>query len=204
LRIGITGGIGSGKSTVAHFFGVLGIPLYNADARARAIMETDPVLRAAILALFGPDSFVPQGTLNRAHIASQAFASPDLTKQLNAAVHPAVEADYELWASQPRPGVPYTLKEAALLLEAGSYKRLHFLLHVSAPEPVRIARTLARDPHRTHQQVADIISRQLPETQRQARCHFILQNSGQESIIAQALELHALFLTQADLQKGVL
>jgi dephospho-CoA kinase len=197
-RVGITGGIGSGKSIVVRFFGVLGIFFYAADARAKALMEEDETLRAGVRALFGDDSYSSTGRLNRAHIAGLAFQNVALSKALNALVHPAVEADYEAWASQPRLDVPYTLKEAALLYEAGTYKRVHVVLHVSAPEALRIERTLARDPLRSRLQVENILRLQMPEAEREVRSGLIVHNTGQESIIAQVLEIDAYLRLLAD------
>lgn len=202
LRLGITGGIGSGKSTVARLFAVLGAPLYFADERARALMEEDADLVAGIRLLFGPDSYDGAGRLNRPLLSSKAFADKALQERLNALVHPAVEADYEHWASRPRPGVTYTVKEAALLFEAGTYRRNHFVLHVSAPEEVRIARTLARDPHRSREQVEGILRLQMPEAEREARSQLVVQNSGMESLIAQVEAVHAFLLEQSGLRQG--
>jgi dephospho-CoA kinase len=191
LRVGITGGIGSGKSTVARLFALLGAPVYLADARAKALMESDDTLRAGIIALFGTDSYDALGRLNRAHISARAFSDPALTLALNALVHPAVEADYEKWASQARPNVAYTLKEAALLYEAGTYKRVHIVVNVSAPVELRMARTLARDPQRSRLQVENIIRQQMPDAERQARSALHLLNDEHLSVIAQVVEADA-------------
>jgi dephospho-CoA kinase len=197
LRVGITGGIGSGKSTVARFLGLLGAPLYNADARAKALMAEDGQLKESIIRLIGPSSYHPDGRLNRAFLAERTFHNLEGTLQLNALVHPAVAQDYEDWASQEWPGVPYTVKEAAILLEAGSEKRLHFVVHVSAPEALRLSRTLARDPQRSAAQVQQIMAAQWPEARREAASQYIIQNTGEESIIAQVLELDAFLRRQA-------
>ncbi len=191
LRLGITGGIGSGKSLVGRMLATMGAPFYSADQRARYLMEQEPELVAGILALFGPEAYLPTGQLDRAFLAQAAFADPARTQRLNALVHPAVEADYERWASQPRPGVPYTVKEAALLFEAGTYRRVHFVLAVLAPEPVRIARTLARDPHRSQAQVERIIGLQMPEAELQARSHLWLYNDDAQPVLPQAEAIHA-------------
>lgn len=202
LRLGITGGIGSGKSTVARLFAVLGAPLYFADERARALMEEDGELVAGIRSLFGEDSYDAAGRLNRTLLSTKAFADKALQQQLNALVHPAVEADYERWASRSRPGIAYTVKEAALLFEAGTYRHNHYVLHVSAPEAVRIARTLARDPHRSREQVTGIIRLQMPEAEREARSQLVVQNSGQESLIEQVEAVHEFLVRQAALRMG--
>jgi dephospho-CoA kinase len=197
LRLGITGGIGSGKTTVARFFGVLGAPLYFADGRAKVLMEEDAELREAIAGLFGKDSYDGAGRLNTPHLASMAFSQAELRKKLNALVHPLVEADYEAWARDGHGGAAYTVKEAALLFEAQTYKRVHFVLHVSAKEDIRIARTLARDPHRSLEEVENIIRLQLAEGEREARSQLILHNNGERSVIEQALDIHAWLLERA-------
>lgn len=202
LRLGITGGIGSGKSTVARLFAVLGAPLYFADERARKLMEEDEGLVEGIRLIFGEDSYDTAGRLNRPLLSAKAFADKALQQRLNALVHPAVEADYERWASRSRPGISYTVKEAALLFEAGTYRRNHFVLHVSAPEQVRIYRTLARDLHRSREQVEGIIRLQMPETEREARSQLVVQNSGQESLIEQVEAVHAFLLEQAARREG--
>ena len=189
LRLGVTGGIGSGKSVVARLFGVLGAPLYNADARAKALMEEDAALMDGIKGLFGVDSYQAGGRLNRVHLAARAFGDAALSRQLNALVHPAVEADYEAWASLPRPGIAYTVKEAALLFEAGTYRRVHFVLNVSAPESIRIARTLARDPQRSRAQVENIIGLQMSEGERIKLSHLHIENDDATSLIVQVEEI---------------
>lgn len=196
LRLGITGGIGSGKSLVGRMLATMGAPFYSADQRARYLMEHDAALTTGIQALFGPQAYDAAGRLNRALLAQAAFADPALTQRLNALVHPAVEADYELWACQPRPGVAYTVKEAALLFEAGTYRRVHFVLAVLAPMGVRIARTLARDPQRNLAQVERIIGLQMPEAQLQIRSHLRLVNDDIEAVLPQAEAIHTWLCAQ--------
>lgn len=197
-RLGITGGIGSGKSLVGRILAAMGAPFYSADQRARYLMEREPDLVAGIRALFGPEAYLPTGQLDRAFLAKAAFADPARTQRLNALVHPAVEADYEQWASLPRPGVPYTVKEAALLFEAGTYRRVHFVLGVLAPAPLRISRTLARDPQRNLAQVERIIGLQMPEAELQARSHLWLYNDDAQPVLPQAEAIHAWLYMQAE------
>jgi dephospho-CoA kinase len=159
-------------------------------------MCSDQTLRAGIIDLLGPESYQPDGSLNRGYVAGKVYGDGDLSKQLNALVHPAVEADYESWASSSHDGVPYTIKEAALLFEAKTYRRVHFVLHVSAPEGIRIERTLSRDPQRTIEQIEAIMALQLPENEREARSQYVLHNSGKESVIEQARALHALWVNK--------
>ncbi len=142
MRVGLTGGIGSGKSTVAGFFRELGIPVYDSDLRARELMETDPDLRGRIGELLGEGAYA-EGKLNRAWIASTVFGDPELLEALNALVHPAVAADFKAWSS--RQEAPYVLQEAAILFENGGHRNLDRMILVTAPEEERIRRVVSRD-----------------------------------------------------------
>ena len=180
-------------------FAVLGVPVYYADARAKALMADGGPLADGIVALFGQDAYLG-GQLNRSHLAALAFADPALNAALNALTHPAVEADYEIWALGPWPAaVPYTLKEAALLFEAGTYSRVDAVLTVEAPMDLRMARTLARDPGRDEAQVRAIVARQLPEAERRARAQYVIDNDGERSIIEQVLAVDGLIRSTAQI-----
>jgi dephospho-CoA kinase len=192
LKIGLTGGIGAGKSVVRHLFEVLGIPTIDADARAKWLMYHDAPLRAALISEFGDALFTFDGQLNRPWLAQRAFADPIALARLNALVHPAVGADFAVWlAEQARAGVPYIIKEAAILFEADIAKSLDFVITVAAPEDVRIRRVLARDSHRSATDVRAIIAKQLPEKERQRRADFILWNDDRHPLLAPVLMLDA-------------
>ncbi|HEX8505769.1 MAG TPA: dephospho-CoA kinase [Hymenobacter sp.] len=194
LRIGITGGIGSGKSIVSRLFHALGVPIYDADSRARWVMENDPALRQELTAAFGPDTYDAAGRLNRPALARTVFRNPALLAQLNALVHPHVGTDFECWATaQQQAGHPYVLKEAALLFEAGSYKQLDRVITVFAPLPVRQARVLRRDPHRTAADVDAIVAKQLSEDEKMQRADYVLVNDDVRPLLPQALALHEAF-----------
>ncbi len=195
LKIGLTGGIGAGKSVVRRLFETLGVPTIDADARAKWLMHSSPALRAALIAEFGPAVFdAATGQLNRPWLAERAFADPTTLARLNALVHPAVGADFAVWlAEQERAGAPYIIKEAAILFEADIARSLDYVITVAAPEPVRIRRVLARDPHRTAADVAAIIGRQLPEDERQRRADFVLWNDDVRPLLAPVLALDAEF-----------
>ena len=188
MKIGLTGGIGSGKSTVARIFEVLGIPVYYADDRAKQLMTEDPDLVAAVSGLFGKEAYHEDGTLNRAHIASLAFTDPALLKKLEALVHPAVARDGERWyeASQD---APYAIKEAALLFESGSYKALDKIIVVTAPQDLRIERVIRRDGT-TREAVESRIARQMPEEEKIALADFVIVNDGSQSLIRQVWDIH--------------
>ncbi|GCC50906.1 dephospho-CoA kinase [Chryseotalea sanaruensis] len=193
LQIGITGGIGAGKSTVCKIFNVLGIPTYDADSRAKALMTTDGILMEGIKKEFGTLSFKTSGELNREYLATEVFSDEQKLKKLNSLVHPRVGLDYENWLKE-QIGAPYVLKEAALLIESGSYKTLDYLLLVTAPEHERIERVLARDKHRNREQVKEIIKNQLSETEKITLADFIINNDGNHSLLEQVLKLHDQFL----------
>ena len=194
LRIGITGGIGSGKSIASRLFHALGVPVYDADTRARWLMENDGALRQELTAAFGPDTYDPAGRLNRPALAATAFGNPALLARLNALVHPHVGTDFERWATaQQWPGHAYVLKEAALLFEAGSYKQLDRIITVFAPLPVRQARVLRRDPHRSAADVQAIVAKQLSEEEKMQRADYVLTNDDVQPLLPQVLALHAVF-----------
>ena len=194
LRIGITGGIGSGKSIVSRLFHALGVPIYDADTRARWVMENDAELRQQLIGAFGPATYDAAGRLNRPVLAGTVFNNPALLTQLNGLVHPHVGTDFERWAvAQARAGHAYVLKEAALLFEAGSYKQLDRVITVFAPLAVRTARVLRRDPHRSAADVEAIMAKQLSEKEKVARADYVLTNDDVLPLLPQVLALHAAF-----------
>ena len=194
LRIGITGGIGSGKSIASRLFHALGAPVYDADTRARWVMENDKVLRGELLAAFGPDTYDAAGRLNRAALAGIVFNNPARLAQLNGLVHPHVGTDFERWAAaQQQAGHAYVLKEAALLFEAGSYKQLDRIITVFAPLAVRTARVLRRDPQRSAADVAAIMAKQLSEEEKMQRADYVLMNDDAQPLLPQVQTMHATF-----------
>jgi dephospho-CoA kinase len=193
LQIGITGGIGVGKSTVSKIFSVLGVPTYDADSRAKAVMTTDGILVESIKKEFGTLSFNIHGELNREYLATAVFGDEQKLKKLNALVHPRVAVDYENWLREQSSAL-YVLKEAALLIESGSYKTLDYLILVTAPEQVRIERVLRRDKHRSIEQVKEIIKNQLSEIEKRKLADFTVNNDGTHSLIEQVLKQHEHFL----------
>ena len=188
LKIGLTGGIGSGKSTVARIFEVLGIPVYYADDRAKQLMVSDPDLIAGIKGLFGSKAYLPDGTLNRALIAERAFSEPSLLKKLEALVHPAVFTDGDRWHDAHQ-DVPYTIKEAALLFESGGYKKLDKVIVVTAPEEMRIQRVVHRDGT-TREAVLARIRQQMPQEEKVRLADFVIVNDGNHSLIQQVGHIH--------------
>ncbi|WP_215225177.1 dephospho-CoA kinase [Echinicola shivajiensis] len=188
LLVGITGGIGAGKSTSAKIFNILGIPVYSADDRAKWLMANDKNLIAAISKSFGESSYNADGSLNKAFLANEVFSDQEKTKTINGLVHPVVKNDFENWASKQ--SSPYVLKEAALLFESGSYKDLDKIINVSAPIKVRILRVLTRDPQRSEEQINAIIDRQLPDEQKNKLSDFTIKNVDNKMLIPQVLKIH--------------
>lgn len=188
LRIGVTGGIGSGKSTVCKVFSILGIPIYAADEQAKRIMAKEEGLKKKILSTFGPNAYTKEGELNRKFLATTVFSAPEKLASLNALVHPAVAADFDAWASKQTS--PYVIKEAALLFETGASKQLDYVINVSSPLKIRMNRVLIRDPDRSELQVNQIIDQQLPDDRKNEQADFIIKNQENKLIIPQVLDLH--------------
>lgn len=194
LRIGITGGIGSGKSVVARVFAALGVPVYDSDSRAKHVMANDLVLRAQLQEAFGADAYDATGQLNRPYLARVAFNDAAQLARLNALVHPRVGEDFAGWsAAQAAAGQPYTLKEAALLYESGAYKGLDAIITVFAPAEVRAARVLRRDAHRSAIDVQAIMAKQLSEDEKLARAEHVVYNDDSQLVLPQVLALDAAF-----------
>jgi len=197
LKVGITGGIGSGKTTVCKIFETLGIPIYYADDRAKWLMVNSPALQTGITNLFGKESYNEAGQLNRAYIGGIAFKHPKKLQKLNALVHPAVFVDGENWQQEQMIlQAPYTLKEAALLYESGSHKFLDKMIVVTAPEALRIERVMKRDGL-DKTAVQDRIARQMPEEEKVAQADYIINNDGQQLLIPQVLDIHQQLLAGA-------
>ena len=194
LKIGITGSIGAGKSTVAGIFKVLGVPVFDADATAKNILNSDPQLREQIIAAFGSETY-SNGLLDRKYLATLVFNNPDQLAKLNALVHPATISAANAWAKHwEAEGAPYIVKEAALLFEAGTNVGLDFIIGVTAPEDLRIARVMERD-HVTREEVLMRMRHQLDDTQKMERCTIVLDNNEKALLIPQVLALHQQFIS---------
>lgn len=189
LKVGITGGIGSGKSLIARMFQVLGIPVLNADDAAKYLMQHDEDLMASIRQLFGNEVY-QNGRLNRPFLASVVFADKAKLEQLNGLVHPAVSRYGQAWAK--RQSSPYVLKEAAIFFESGSYKEMDKMIGVYAPYELRLQRAMQRD-HATAETVKQRMAQQMDETEKMKRCDYVITNDGSVSIIEQVLQLHQIF-----------
>jgi len=188
LTVGITGGIGSGKTTVCKIFHQLGIPIYYADDRGKYLLGNDHQLKSQVQDLFGAESYLSDGTLNRSFLANRVFADKIELEKLNQLVHPAVAKDYLNWASEQNSTV--LIKEAALFIENGSYKSLDKLICVIAPENVRVNRVLMRDMQRDRNQVLDIMKNQVDDKKRKEVSDYLIDNSGTKLLIPQVLTIY--------------
>ena len=186
LRVGLTGGIGSGKSTVAQIFEVLGIPVYYADVAAKKIMNEDEGVRSAITNIFGEQAFA-NNILDRKYISSIVFSDPAKLQQLNALVHPATKKNSDAWMREQTS--PYAIHEAALIFEAKVSDRLDLVIGVSSPIELRIKRAMGRDKV-SREEVLKRMEQQLNEEVKMSKCDFVLINDEQQLLIPQVLELH--------------
>lgn len=196
LRVGVTGGIGSGKSTVCRIFQSLGIPVYDADTWAKWLIEHDGAVKKGMIEIFGAEAYDAEGVYQRAFISKIVFENPGKLQALNALVHPAVERHSKAWHEEwAQKGAQYTVKEAALIIESGSYRHLDFLIVVTAPEDLRIERVLRRD-RLTEEQVRSRINRQILEKDRIKFATFVIHNDGRHMLIPQVWQAHRLILQQ--------
>ncbi|MDN3585250.1 dephospho-CoA kinase [Pedobacter aquatilis] len=199
-KVGITGGIGSGKTTVCKVFEVLGIPVFYADTVAKEIMVTDNVLIDGIKKAFGNESYFDDGKLDNKHIAGIVFNNEIELSKLNALVHPAVFRAFDVWEAKIDSNVPYTLKEAALLFESGSYKMADTTILVTAPFETKLKRVIERD-NVTAEQVKARMNKQLSDEEKSKMANHFIVNDEKTSIIEQVLVLHKKFLAIASNQK---
>ncbi len=190
LRIGLTGGIGTGKTTVANIFKVLGIPVFDADTVAKQLMETDLQLREQLIVQFGETSF-QNGKLNRAYLASIVFKDPYQLAVLNAMVHPLSLQAAEDWMKLQT--APYVIKEAALIFEAGAGAGLDLIIGVTAPTALRIQRVMHRDGI-SREAVLERMDKQIDDSIKMRLCDFVIQNDNQHLLITQVLDLHKRFI----------
>jgi dephospho-CoA kinase len=186
--VGITGGIGAGKSIICKIFQTLGVPTYDADGAAIHLVNTDVPIKEKIIALLGQEAF-KDGSYNRAFVAKVVFADSVKLSALNEIIHPAVADHFSQWATQQN--ALYVLKEAALLFESGSYKSLGRTICVTAPEEIRLNRVMKRDTHRTADSIRQIMNKQWPEEKKTSLADFVINNNGLQLIMPQVLEIHA-------------
>ncbi len=185
ITVGITGGIGSGKTLVCKLFALLGVPIYNADNRAKEL--TNSTLINPITKAFGSESY-ENGVLNRGYIAKQVFGNKNQLQLLNSIVHPAVAVDFKNWVSTHK-NSEYVLKEAALLVETGSYKQLDKLIVITAPYQLRVERIKKRDAFRSKEEIEKIIESQISDKEKVVLADFVISNNETNLLIPQVLEI---------------
>jgi len=196
LKIGLTGNIGSGKTTVSKIFEVLGVPVFYADDAAKSVMVNDRALIDGIRSAFGNESYFPDGSLNRKHIAAIVFDNEKQLAKLNALVHPATFRAFDVWVSGIK-NASYVLKEAALLFESDSYKMCDRTIMVQAPLETRINRVIKRDGL-SREEIEKREARQFPEEKKMALADHIIRNDDTQLLIPKVLELHGFFSSITD------
>ncbi len=195
LKIGLTGGIGSGKTTIAKVFETLGIPVYFADDKAKYLMNNDALLKASIIQQFGIDAYKNE-ELDRKYLASLVFNDKEKLALLNSLIHPITIRDANEWMNQQK--APYVIKEAALLFESGAAEQLEYVIGVYAPQHIRIQRVMKRD-NLPVEEIMKRISRQIDEEMKMKLCNFVITNNDHHLVIPQIIELDKKFreLSQA-------
>ena len=193
-RLGVTGGIGSGKTTVCRIFRVLGVPVFVADAAAREVMNNDPGIRDRINSIAGEDLY-SGGELDRMELARLIFNRPEMLKSVNAAVHPVVLQIFSKWADES--DAPYVIMEAAVLFESKADTFVDRVVAISAPVEERIARVMGRN-ELSREQVIERINNQLEDDEREEQSYYVINNADNEMIIPEILKIHEDMLRLAE------
>lgn len=194
LKIGLTGGIGSGKTTVAQIFEVLAIPVYYADQAAKDLMNQDPDLKKQIITAFGKEVY-HDGKLNRTYLSDMVFADEEKLTLLNSFVHPVTLRHATEWMKNQK--TPYAVKETALIFEAGLEKFFDFIIGVTAPESLRLERVIKRD-QTTSENVFKRMKQQMDESEKIRRCDFLIENDGVLALLPQVLSIHETLIGKAN------
>jgi len=184
--VGLTGGIGSGKTSVAEMFKSFGVPVYNADEEAKILMQNSDAIKHELIDLLS-ESCYTDGQLNRSYIASQVFADKRLLQKINAIVHPKVAAHFQEWFSNQN--APYIIKEVAILFETKSQHLFDFIITVTAPIETRIQRVMDRD-QKTKKEVMSVINNQLPDLEKINQSNFVIYNNIFSEIESKSLFIH--------------
>jgi len=187
ITVGLTGGIGSGKTTIAKAFEALGIPIYIADDEAKKLMNTSKVIKRKLITLFGEDAYKEE-KLNRPFLAQAIFNNKALLKKMNAIVHPKVAKHFTKWKNKQK--APYVIKEAAILFENGSYKNYDYIITVTAPEKTRIERVLKRD-NTNIKKVKAIIANQWKDNKKIELSDYVIVNTNLETTNQEVLKTHS-------------
>ncbi len=193
LKIGITGGIGSGKTTVSKIFELLGIAVFYADEVAKKLMTDDAELVHHVKSLFGVNAYLQSGQLNRKYISGIVFSDDEALADLNRLVHPAVFKNFEQWAAKQKSA--YVIKEAALLFESGSYKLCQANILVTSTQDLKIKRLMKRDGS-NQEQIFDRMNKQMDDQEKEKLANFFIHNDEKHMLIPQVLKLHEVFLNE--------
>lgn len=197
LSVGITGNIGSGKSTVCKIFREFGIPIYEADSAVKRLYATHKGLKDAIIALLGQQAYDSSGVFDALWVRKRVFGDLNLRTTLNSLVHPIVFEDFATWVNQRAlEGHPYVIKEAAILFESGADKTVDLVLGVVAPLVIRQQRVMDRDGL-TEAEFKQRTRAQWPQEQWVNRCAFVVVNDGEKSLIHQVKEIHQQLLARS-------
>jgi dephospho-CoA kinase len=195
MIVGLTGGIGSGKTTVGEIFKVLRVPVFTADVEAKKILDKNKGVQEALVKLLGPKLLTSVGTVDKKFMARLIFKNEALLKQVNAIVHPAVAKAFTKWNEAQK--TPYVLREAAILFESGTHADCDKVIVVTAPEALRVKRTQERSGE-TKAQIKARMQRQWPQAKKVALADYIVDNSGGKSLIKQVLSIHENIIRSAN------
>ena len=191
LRLGVTGGIGVGKSTVCQIFSCLGVPIYDADQRAKALYSENLKLQKELIQKYGT-AIYKNGAIHTELLGKVIFTDKQELQWLNALVHPLIFEDYEHWCQQNEDAI-YTIKEAAIMFESGSDKNVDAVIGVFSPEALRMERIMARDGS-VEEEIRSRMSKQMPQEDLLGRCQFYIHNDSENSLISQVIGLHKTFI----------
>ncbi|MBL7112728.1 MAG: dephospho-CoA kinase [Bacteroidales bacterium] len=187
FKVGLTGGIGSGKTLICNIFEIFGVPVFYADLEARKLMDEDPAVCRSLIHHFGKNIYI-DGNLDRKRLASIVFHDKSSLKYLNSIVHPAVRKRFDHWVEE-QVDYKYLIEEAAVLLESGQIKRFDLVITVSSPEELRISRVMERDQV-TKDDVIQRMKNQVSEEERNNRADAVIMNDGTKLVIPQVLQIH--------------
>lgn len=196
MVVGLTGGIGSGKTTIAKWFQSQNIPVYIADKEAKALMNRSKVIKRKLTSLFGEDAY-KEGKLNREYLASKIFSDRKLLSKMNAIVHPKVGSHFNRWLKKQ--DSPYVIKEAAIIFENNLEYQYDYIITVVADKDLRIERVMKRD-NASKEKVESIISNQLSDEEKIKKSHFVINNNKLEEAKEQALSIHQILLKKSKAQ----
>lgn len=193
IVVGLTGGIGSGKTTVAKAFKALGVPVYIADVEAKKLMNRSKIIKRKLIELLGEEAYV-DGKLNRPYIANIIFNDTSFLEKMNAIVHPKVASHFKRWANKQN--APYVIKEVAILFENGGHKQCDYVVTVTAPKAMRIKRVITRDKT-SKEKIEDIMKNQWSDSKKVKLSDFVITNKTLEKTKAQVVKVHEQILKKA-------